>query len=136
MDTCIMWRMYLLDSLWKFKAILIVTGVIAGVAGGIFLAIWSDNKHGDGAAAWFSWGRRLLIYCPIGLIIGLLMPTGEELTGYKDRVQQYRERRQHEVDLAMREERLKLEMQKLERARLELAHKVITDTGDGKLEGK
>lgn len=136
MDTCIMWRMYLLDSLWKFKAILIVTGVVAGVAGGIFLAIWSDNKHGDGAAAWFAWGRRLLIYCPIGLIIGLLMPTGEELTGYKDKVQQYRERRQHEVDLAMREERLKLEMQKLERARLELANKIITNTDEARLEGK
>lgn len=136
MDTCIMWRMYLLDSLWKFKAILIVTGVMAGVAGGIFLGVWSDNKHCDGAAAWFAWGRRLLIYCPISIVIGLMTPTGDELAGYKDKAQQYRESRQHEVDLALREERLKLEMQKLERARLELAHKDITDTGEAKLEGK
>jgi hypothetical protein len=121
--------MYLLDSLWKFKAILIVTGVIAGVAGGIFLAIWSDNKHCDGAAAWFAWGRRLLIYCPIGLIIGLLMPTGDELTGYKNSVQEYRERRQHEADLAMREELLKIEMTKLEQARLELDGASETQAG-------
>ena len=120
MDTCIMWRMWLLDSLVKFKAILIISGSIAGAAGVVWLLVREDNKSHPDAAMWLRWSIRLLLYGLIGIVGGVLMPTGEDLTGYKDRVQQYRERRQHEADLAMREERLKLEMQKLMQARLEL----------------
>lgn len=120
MDTCIMWRMWILDSLVKIKVMLVVSGILAGIAGGIWLVVREDNKNHPDEAKWLRWSIRLLIYCPISIIVGVLMPTGEALTGYKDRVQQYRERRQHEVDLAMREERLKLEMHKLMQARLEL----------------
>lgn len=120
MDTCIMWRMWILDSLVKIKAMLIVSGVVAGVAGGIWLGVREDNKNHPDEAKWLRWSLRLLLYCPISIIVGVLMPTGKDLTGYKDRVQQYRERRQREADLARREEVLRIEMKKLEKARLEL----------------